>query len=65
MEKQILTKEDKDYLWHVLNNSHNSENGLDIEECPQEDCWYKMILKKLNIECPKRKRKDSSKIRKK
>jgi hypothetical protein len=54
-----LTKEDKEYLWHVLNNSHNSENSLDIEECPKDDCWYKAIIKKLGIENPRKKIKEN------
>ena len=49
MEKLKLTKEDKNYLYHVLNNSHYSETHMDIEKCPMDNCWYKIILKKLGI----------------
>lgn len=48
-----LTKEDREYLWNILNISHNWDNGTDILECPMDNCWYKAILKKLKIKEPK------------
>jgi hypothetical protein len=43
-----LTKEDKKYLRFLLEESHKRNNSTSINEC-KEDCWYKEIIKKLNL----------------
>jgi hypothetical protein len=44
-----LSKEDKADLFEILNNSHFYNNSVSIKQCQYENCWYKKIIKVLNI----------------
>ena len=41
---------DVEYLASILNRFHDEENGVEIKECPEDNCWYKIMIKKLK--CP-------------
>lgn len=46
-----LTKEDKDYLLHILEEVHKKKSFYNsIDGCPYYNCWYKLIIKKLGLE---------------
>lgn len=50
IKKMKLTKSDKRYLRQVLEDRHQEDNGISIDKCPIEVCWFKRMLKRLELE---------------